>query len=85
VLPIADRQAVCSSELNTRRNGEGRTLRVRATDGHMKIVEVIMAGASMGVTQRDEFASVIQRQGLDGLIGDLRGRVDDLQAEATRD
>jgi len=51
----------------------------------MKIVEVLMAGASMGVTQRDEFASVIQHQGFDGPIGDLRSRVDNLQAEATRD
>ena len=60
-------------------------LRVRDTDGHLRIVEVLMAGASMGVTQRDEFASVIQHKGLDGLIGDLRGRVDTLQAEAARD
>jgi phospholipid transport system substrate-binding protein len=60
-------------------------LRVRDTDGHMKIVEVLMAGASMSVTQRDEFASVIQHSGLDGLISDLKGRVDTLQAEATRD
>jgi phospholipid transport system substrate-binding protein len=60
-------------------------LRVRATNGRMKIVEVLMAGASMGVTQRDEFASVIQHRGLDGLIRDLRGRVDNLQAEAARD
>jgi phospholipid transport system substrate-binding protein len=60
-------------------------LRVRDTDGQMKIVDVIIGGASLGVTRRDEFGSMIQRQGLDGLISDLRGRVDNLQAEATQD
>jgi len=60
-------------------------LRVRDTDGHLKIVEVLIAGASMGVTQRDEFASVIQHKGLDGLIDEIKGRVDTLQAEAARD
>jgi phospholipid transport system substrate-binding protein len=58
---------------------------VRATDGRMKIVEVLMTGVSMGVTQRDEFASVIEHRGLEGLIRDLRSRVDNLQAEAARD
>jgi phospholipid transport system substrate-binding protein len=60
-------------------------LRVRDTDGQMKIVDVIVGGASLGVTRRDEFGSMIQRQGLDGLIRDLKSRVDNLQAEATRD
>jgi phospholipid transport system substrate-binding protein len=60
-------------------------LRVRDTDGQMKIVEVLMASASMSVTQRDEFASVIQHRGVDGLIAVLSTRVGNLQAEATRD
>jgi phospholipid transport system substrate-binding protein len=47
-------------------------LRVRDRDGQMKIVDVTMEGVSMDVTQRDEFASIIQRKGLNGLIGDLR-------------
>jgi ABC-type transporter MlaC component len=60
-------------------------LRVRGTDGQMKIVDVIIGGASLGVTRRDEFGSMIQRQGLDGLIGDLRSRINNFQAEATQD
>ena len=60
-------------------------LRVRDTDGRMKIVDVIIGGASLAVTRRDEFGSIIQRQGLDGLISDLRSRVDNLQAEAIQD
>jgi phospholipid transport system substrate-binding protein len=47
-------------------------LRVRDTDGQMKIIDVIIGGASLSVTRRDEFASMIQCQGLEGLISDLK-------------
>jgi phospholipid transport system substrate-binding protein len=53
-------------------------LRVRETEGRMKIVDVIMEGVSLAVTQRAEFGAVIEHQGLDGLIADLRGKVQDL-------
>ena len=55
------------------------------TGSHMKIVDALMASASRGVTRRDEFASVIQHKGLAALIGDLRERAGNLQAEAARD
>jgi len=47
-------------------------LRVREAQGRMKIVDAEVDGISMDVTQRDEFASVIRRQGLDALIDSLR-------------
>ena len=37
--------------------------RVRFKDGHYKIVDVIVNGVSLSVTQRSDFASVIQRGG----------------------
>jgi len=52
-------------------------LRVHDSGGQLKVVDVSMAGVSMAVTQRDEFASIIQRKGIDGLIGDLRAHVND--------
>jgi ABC-type transporter MlaC component len=60
-------------------------LRVRDTDGQMKVVDVIIGGASLGVTRRGEFGSMIQRQERDGLIGDLRSRFNSFQAEAAQD
>ncbi|MGE0724690.1 MAG: phospholipid-binding protein MlaC [Alphaproteobacteria bacterium] len=47
--------------------------RVKA-DGAPKIVDVVVEGVSMAVTQRSEFAAVIQRNGgsIDALIGALR-------------
>lgn len=48
--------------------------RVRHKDGRYKIVDVIVEGVSMALTQRSDFASVIQRGGgeLDILLAELR-------------
>jgi phospholipid transport system substrate-binding protein len=45
--------------------------------GSLKIIDVYVAGVSMKVTQRDEFASVIQRNGgsVDALIAQLRQKL----------
>lgn len=50
--------------------------RVRDTNGKPKIVDVIVEGVSMSVTQRAEFASVIQRGGgsVESLLVMLRER-----------
>ena len=37
----------------------------------------------MALTQRQEFASVVQREGLDGLLKQLKTKVDSLKAEAS--
>lgn len=56
-------------------------LRVRDTAGGMKIVDVSMGGVSMDVTQRDEFAAVIQREGIGGLIRELKTHVRSVDAD----
>jgi ABC-type transporter MlaC component len=38
------------------------------------IIDVIVEGASMLVSQRSEFAAVIERHDLDGLLAELRAR-----------
>ena len=48
--------------------------RVRTTGRRYRIIDVMVDGVSMAVTQRSEFAAVIQRRGLQGLIDDLRVR-----------
>ena len=51
--------------------------RVRYKDGRYRIVDVIVEGVSMSVTQRSDFAAVIQRGGgnVSVLIDHLRGKV----------
>ncbi len=55
--------------------------RVRLVNGPPRIIDVAVAGVSMAVTQRDEFASVVQRRQVDGLIEMLRMRTDKLPAQ----
>jgi len=77
--------AIVHTRLN-RANGPSMDadLRVRDSAGRMKIVDVTMDGVSMDVTQRDEFASIIRRKGLTGLIGDLKARTDRPAVETAR-
>jgi phospholipid transport system substrate-binding protein len=51
--------------------------RVRERDGKMQVIDVAVEGVSMSVTQRNEFASVIQRGGgeVEALLQALRQRV----------
>ena len=51
---------------------------LRRTDGNLAIVDIIVEGVSMNVTQRSEFASLIQnRGGVNGLIDALRAKNSD--------
>ena len=79
---FADSDALVETEI---KRPDGAPLkaawRVRDINGHLKIIDVVVEGVSMALTQRQEFASVIQHSGLDGLISDLRNRVNNLHAE----
>jgi phospholipid transport system substrate-binding protein len=57
--------------------------RVRTTGGRFRIIDVAVEGISMAVTQRSEFAAVVQRDGIDGLLTILRARTTKLPATAS--
>ena len=48
--------------------------RVRAGNGALKIVDVIAEGLSLLVTRRSEFAAVVKRHGVAGLLDRLRAQ-----------
>ena len=50
--------------------------RVRARDGNHKVVDLYVEGISMLLTHRVEFSSVISRKGIDGLLRDIRTRIE---------
>ena len=54
----------------------GVDFRVRMRDEGYKVIDVTVEGISMLHTHRVEFASVINRKGIDGLLSDLRARVE---------
>ena len=45
-------------------------------------IDLIVEGVSLIVTLRSEFGSVIERQGFDGLLAELRERITQTRQEA---
>lgn len=56
--------------------------RVRTTDNRYRIIDVMVEGISMAITQRSEFAAVVQRDGIEGLLAVLRARTTKMPATA---
>ncbi len=56
--------------------------RVRVIDGQYRIIDIMVEGISMAITQRSEFASVVKRDGIDGLLTILRARTTKITATA---
>ena len=50
--------------------------RVRPRDGGYRVVDLYVEGISLLLTHRAEFASVINRKGIDGLLSDIRARIE---------
>ena len=48
--------------------------RVRETEGVYRLIDVAVEGVSLVVSNRSEFDSVVNRQGLDALIAQIRGK-----------
>lgn len=78
-----DRYLLVTSQIN---RGDGNPpiridWRIADSRGSPKIVDVVVEGVSMSITQRSEFASVIQRGGgkVQGLIVALRNKTKSLQ------
>ena len=82
--PMGKRDAVVVTEIS--RPGAPPLVagwRVRAyPEGH-KVLDVIVDGISIITTQRSEFAAVVQRQGVSGLIETLRLQVTKFSAQAS--
>ena len=58
------------------------TWRVRAGKDGMRIIDILVEGISMAVTQRDQFSAVVRRNGIEGLLEVLRARTDKMPATA---
>lgn len=52
--------------------------RVRKLGERYKIIDIYVEGVSMAVTQRSEFETILRRHGIDGLISQLRNRLEKL-------
>ncbi len=59
--------------------------RVRTSGGRYRIIDIMIEGISMAITQRSEFASVVRRDGIDGLLTVLRARTTKISATASNE
>ena len=50
--------------------------RVRPKDGRYRIIDIMVDGVSMAVTQRSEFNAVVRQHGMQGLLQILRARTE---------
>ena len=57
--------------------------RVRDEKGELRIIDVMVEGLSMAVTQRSEFSSVARKSGIDGLLQSLRENIARLDEESS--
>ena len=75
--PLGSRDAIVDTQIQQQSGGQPITAgwRVRDTDNKYKIIDVVVEGVSMAATQRSEFESIVQRQGISGLIETLRAKV----------
>jgi len=84
---VSEDEAVVSTVV-ARQNTQAVTLdwRVAEVDGKPKIVDVVAEGTSLRITQRSEYAAVVQRTGgIEGLLRAMRQQLAQLeQAEAKR-
>ena len=45
-------------------------------DGQLSAVDVVVESVSLIVTRRSEFGPVVERDGIDGLLAELRRRIE---------
>ena len=56
--------------------------RVRDEGRRLRIVDAMIRGVSMALALRQTFDSVIEREGLNGLIAEVRGKLTEMRSEA---
>ena len=74
----SEKDIIVNSEI-THPDGSAPTTidwRLRLKDQQLKVIDVVVEGVSLSVTQRQEYASVIQQSGIDGLLALMQKRLD---------
>lgn len=70
------RDTVVRSEFRTDEGAwVGADWRVRRTEDGLRVIDLVVEGVSLLLTQRQEFEATIRKRGFEGLIEDLRARL----------
>lgn len=78
VIPDESGDKIVRARIESPAGGDPITIdfRVRPKEGGHKVIDVNVEGISMLHTHRVEFTSVINRKGFDGLLRELRSRIE---------
>jgi len=81
VRPESEKDTIVTSEITHPDGSQPTSIdwRIRTKDGKMGVIDVVVEGVSLSVTQRQEYSSVIQRNGgqIDGLLDMMRQQIKD--------
>ena len=80
---VGEKDVLVETSIESADGIERPVWRVRSQKGQYKIIDVSVDGVSLALTQRREFASVVNREGLEGLLEMLREKLAD-QAQAAQ-
>ncbi len=72
--PVGRRDVLVETAIETDDGPLKAGWRVRAIDGQPKIVDVVIDGMSLTLTQRQEIGAVATKLGVDGLLGAMRDK-----------
>ena len=73
---VGDQDVLVETSVESAEGSTNPVWRVRASDsGQYMIIDVSVDGVSLALTQRREFASVVNRRGLNGLLNMLRKKL----------
>lgn len=81
--PVGKKDVLVETSIDGDNGATSPVWRVRAVEGQYKIIDVSVDGVSLALTQRREFASVINQHGVGGLLKLLREKLLE-QAKAVR-
>lgn len=73
--PVGERDVLVETVMSSSDGVANPVWRVRAQDGAYRIIDVSVDGVSLALTQRREFAAVVSRNGLEGLLDLLRQKL----------
>jgi len=84
VRPESDKDSIVGSEITHADSSPSTKVdwRVRQQNGKLAVIDVVVEGVSQSVTQRDEYMSIVQRDGgkLDKLLDLMRKQVQEQQS-----
>ena len=79
VRPESEKDSVVASQITHPDGSTPTTIdwRVRQRDGRLGVIDVVVEGVSLSVTQRQEYTAIIQRGGgqIDGLLEQMRAEL----------